>query len=264
MTTSPTSYLQTLNKNEAIAFVGSLQKVKEHLSHELQWITAQADQKITQLQGIEAILTEATTLGLISDVPVASADSSTSQLNSPVEMPLSSFNGSGVLEDINAEDINAEDIDAIDVEAEPKDEDEATTEINSNSDRRKVSNSKSATQSSSAQKSRGSKAKSTASAAKKSARKASLSAKSPDLKYFVRVEFQEQSFTDAVSQILEESSEPIGLSDVIAKLYGDLSNQDYQRAKISLTNVLSTGKNKGKWKSIGRGMYASNAVAAAL
>lgn len=249
MTTSPTSYLQTLDKNEAIAFIASLQKVKGHLNHELQWITAQADQKTTQLQGIEAILTEAITLGLISDSPADSAHSNISLPNSPVEMPLSSFNGSGGLEDINAMDV--------------EDEDESTTETDSNSDRRKVNHSTSAAQLSTAKKSRGSKAKST-SAAKKSAGKASLSAKSPDLKHFVRVEFQEHSFTDAVSQILEESSEPIGLSDVIAKLYGDLSNQDYQRAKISLTNVLSTGKNKGKWKSIGRGMYASNAVAVAL
>ncbi|PZV06034.1 MAG: hypothetical protein DCF22_24245 [Leptolyngbya sp.] len=246
MVTSPTSYLQTLDKDEAIAFVASLQKVKEHLSHELQWITAQAEQKTTQLQGIEAILIEAVTLGLIANLP---ADSGASNASPLVEMPLSSFNGSAALADINSIDP----------------EDELTAVTDAKSDRRKVagSKSKSAAQTSTGSKSRGSKAKAT-STAKKSSSKASQSAKSPDLKHFVRVEFQEQSFTDAVSQILESSREPIGLSDVIAKLYGDLSNQDYQRAKISLTNVLSTGKNKGKWQSIGRGMYASNAVAAAL
>lgn len=247
--TSPTSYLQTLDKNEAIAFVASLHKVKEHLTHELQWITAQAEQKTTQLQGIEAILIEAVTLGLITSLPSDSAPSNASLTDQSVEMSLSSSNGSATFADNNTEDTENELIAAIDAK----------------SDRRSAAGSKpkSATQTSKVQKPRTSKAKST-STARKSTSKASASSKSPDLKHFVRAEFQEQSFTDAVLQILEASSEPIGLSDVIAKLYGDLSSQDYQRAKISLTNVLSTGKNKGKWKSIGRGMYASNAVAAAL
>ncbi|MBM0741261.1 hypothetical protein JOY44_06450 [Phormidium sp. CLA17] len=255
MTTSPTSYLQTLDKKEAIAFIASLQKVKEHLTHELQWINAQAEQKTTQLQGIEAILVEAVTLGLISTSPTDSTSSDDSLTNSSVEMPLSSSNGSAALFDINTTSADVEDA---------EDEDELPAITDSKSDRPKAANSKpKSVAQSTAQKSRGSKAKSTG-ATKKSTSKASLLAKSPDLKHFVKAEFQEQSFTDAVSQILEESSKPIGLSDVIAKLYGDLSNQDYQRAKISLTNVLSTGKNKGKWKSIGRGMYASNATAAAL
>lgn len=246
MVTSPTSYLQTLDKDEAISFVDSLQKVKEHLTQELQWITAQAEQKTTQLHGIEAILIEAVTLGLITNLPNDSKTSNTSLTALSVEIPSSSSNGSAALADI----------------ADTDAEDELTAITDSKSDLRK-SNSPSAASTSTAKKTRSSKAKSTGTA-KKSSSKAGVSAKSPDLKHFVRAEFQEHSFTDAVFQILEESKEPIGLSDVIAKLYGDLSNQDYQRAKISLTNVLSTGKNKGKWKSIGRGMYASNAVAAAL
>lgn len=247
MTTSPTSYLQTLNKNEAIAFIASLQKVKEHLSHELQWINAQAEQKTTQLQGVEAIIGEAVALGWISSPPTDNTISDVSLTSLSGEMSEgASSNGNISLADINTTTV----------------EDELTPLTASKSDRRK-SNSPSAAPTSTAKKPRSSKAKSTGTA-KKSTSKAGLSAKSPDLKHFVRAEFQEHSFTDAVSQILEDSKEPIGLSDVIAKLYGDLSNQDYQRAKISLTNVLSTGKNKGKWKSIGRGMYASNAVATAL
>jgi hypothetical protein len=249
--TSPTSYLQTLDKNEAIAFVGSLQKVKEHLNHELQWINAQSEQKTTQLQGIEAILIEAVTLGLIAHLPADSGASNASLLSPSVEMLLSSSNGNASLADVDPTD--------------PEADDEVTTVTDSTGDRGKVAHSKttSAAPTSTGQKSRGSKAKS-GSPAKRTTSKANLSAKSPDLKHFVRAEFNEQSFTDAVFQILESSKEPIGLSDVIAKLYEELSKQDYQRAKISLTNVLSTGKNKGKWKSIGRGMYASNAVAATL
>jgi len=246
VTTSPTSYLQTLDKNEAIAFIASLQKVKEHLSHELQWINTQAEQKTTQLRGVEAIIGEAVALGWISKPPTDNTISDVSLTSLSDEMSEgSSSNGSSSLADINTTTV----------------EDELPLTA-SKSDRRK-SNSLSAAPTSTAKKPRSSKAKPTGTA-KKSSSKAGLSAKSPDLKHFVRAEFQEHSFTDAVSQILEESREPIGLSDVIAKLYGDLSNQDYQRAKISLTNVLSTGKNKGKWKSIGRGMYASKAVAAAL
>ncbi len=243
MTTSPTSYLQTLDKNEAIAFVASLQKVKEHLNQELQWINTQAEQKTTQLQGIEAILIEAITLGLISNLSTDSAIPDVRLAGTSLPA-VSNFNGSAVLAEIEAED-------------------ESSSIAVLESDRHPVDKAKpkSAARTSTAQKSRSSKS---TGAAKKSTSKANLSAKSPDLKHFVKAEFQEQSFTDAVSQILEDSSTPIGLSDVIAKLYGDLSNQDYQRAKISLTNVLSTGKNKGKWRSMGRGMYASNAVAVAL
>jgi hypothetical protein len=240
VTTSPTSYLQTLDKDEAISFVASLQKVKQHLSHELQWINAQAKQKTTQLQGIEAILTEAVTLGLISQLHT---ESISPDIDSTVadDLELPTLNGYAALT-------------------------ESLTTTPSSSDRPPVGNaqpkstSKSTAKTPTSQKTRSSKSKS----GKKSSGKTSLSGKSPDLKHFVRAEFQDESFTDAVAHILERSGKPIGLSDVIANLYGDLSNQDYQRAKISLTNVLSTGKNKGKWKSIGRGMYASNAVAAAL
>ncbi len=60
-----TSYLQTLAKDEAIAFVASLQKVKDHLSQELQWMSEQAQQKTAQLQSLETLLSEAVALGLI-------------------------------------------------------------------------------------------------------------------------------------------------------------------------------------------------------
>jgi hypothetical protein len=51
--TASTSYLQTLPKDEAIAFVASLQTVQDHLSQAL------------QLKGIETLLLEAEALGLV-------------------------------------------------------------------------------------------------------------------------------------------------------------------------------------------------------
>jgi hypothetical protein len=247
--TSPTSYLQSLDKDESISFVASLQKVKEHLTHELQWINAQATQKTTQLQGIEAILTEAVVLGLI-------AESLPSTPVSNIHHPVASVADASELSYANGSFSLAESIDSTDLESAP-----ATESVDLVSDRVAVNNAKpkATTQSSTSRKSVSSKSKSTSSG-KRPLSKAGQAGKSPDLKHFVKPEFQEQSFTDAVAQILEAAKKPIGLSDVIAKLYVDLSNQDYQRAKISLTNVLSTGKNKGKWKSMGRGMYASNAV----
>jgi hypothetical protein len=43
-------------------------------------------------------------------------------------------------------------------------------------------------------------------------------------------------------------------------LYEGLSTEDYQRAKHSLANILSVGKSKGTWQSVGRGRYTGNAA----
>jgi len=68
-----TSYLQTLSQDDAIAFVASLQKVKDHLQSELNWMNQQVQQKTVQLEGIETMLSEAATLSI---------DRTTAQLNS--------------------------------------------------------------------------------------------------------------------------------------------------------------------------------------
>jgi peptide subunit release factor 1 (eRF1) len=91
--------------------------------------------------------------------------------------------------------------------------------------------------------------------------RASQPGKISALREFVQSEFQDKSITESVTEIVDRSKEPIGAKDVMAQLYEGLSDGDYQRAKNSVTNVLSVGRTKGKWKSIGRGLYVSNAVA---
>lgn len=76
-------------------------------------------------------------------------------------------------------------------------------------------------------------------------------------------EFQGKTFTDSVAQILENAPKPLHLNELLAQMYEGLSDQDYERAKISLASVLSVGKKEGKWQNLGQGMYAGNAVATA-
>ncbi|PZV11712.1 MAG: hypothetical protein DCF22_13815, partial [Leptolyngbya sp.] len=57
---------------------------------------------------------------------------------------------------------------------------------------------------------------------------------------------------------LEDANKPLHLNDLLEQMYGKVSDQTFQRAKVSLANVLSTGMGKGRWKSAGKGFYAGN------
>lgn len=81
-----------------------------------------------------------------------------------------------------------------------------------------------------------------------------------DLRELLTKEFQGKPFTDSVAEILENASKPLHLNELLAQMYEGSSDQDYERARISLANVLSVGKKEGKWQNLGQGMYASNTM----
>jgi hypothetical protein len=226
--TSP-SYLQTLPQDEAIALVTSLQKVKEHLTQELQWMDEQVQQKTVQLQGIETLLSEATDLGLVTlDFDVTTEVVASTAYDSEASLITTPSDHSSTVEP----QINGQEQD-----------DNLKTKPASKSATASITSSAKAKQTKPSPKSTG---------------KQSQSTSSSDLRQFLKTELKETTFTDAVSQILDAANKPLHLDDLIEQMYGKVSDQTFQRAKVSLANVLSTGMGKGRWKSAGKGFYAGN------
>lgn len=242
MTNSHVSYLQTLTEEEAIAFVTSLQKVKEHLSHELQWMNEQVQQKTVQRQGIDTLLSEAVELGLLPPHAAAIHPSVTS--GKPASVTVGQANESITLATTNGNNLAAE------TTAPPK------------RGRQRQPN-KPATPKRDAKSSTVGKpgvTKTTTDKAKKPGRPAQSAsgannASPSGFQQFMQTDFQDKSMTDAVGEILATAKEPMNTDAIMAELYEGLSGDSYQRAKSSLSNILSVGKSKGKWKSPGRGTY---------
>ena len=232
--TSSTSYLQTLPQAEANTFVTSLQKVKEHLSQELEWINTQLRQKTVQLQGIEAILSELSSLGVESDTEAMTSDaegmtSGNSSISRLLDLEVSAASPQSTL---NADSASAQ----------------------SQPGRRQSSSSKSSKAST----------KPKRGAAKPGRAKASDSTAEPGaLKPFLQSAFRNQPLSDSIVQVLNHAAEPLSADNLMVELYEGLSSEDYKRAKRSLTNILSTGRSKGKWRSAERGLYAGNRTASA-
>lgn len=253
MATSSTSYLQTLTKDETLAFLTSLQKVKDHLNEELQWMKQQVQQKSIQLQGIETLLGEARAIGLSVASPAEASEdqSSTTELQPIDTVALKALlnNSQNLLSD-DDEDEDTEDTDDADEAMSAPAPTAASPKKQTKAKSPKATISK-----------RGTSAKKPKSSSKPKA-KGNGSTKGVDLRELLQPTFQDMTFGDAVSEILEQANQPLHLDDLIDKMYQELSDQDYHRAKGSLANVLSVGTSKGRWKNVSKGMYASNAVAA--
>lgn len=252
------SYLQTLAKDEAIAFVASLQKVKEHLSHELQQISEQIQQKTLQLQGIETLLSEAAGLGLAPHTTSTSDLTASSNIN--VVMEDVPFNAASATTSPLARTTVAANSNNLAANA-------AASTVSSPPPKRAKQRQQSkplqpkrdATKLPTVEKTSAAKtekpARSTPSSSDGS--KAALSG----FQTFLQTNFQDKSMTESVGEILERAKEPLNTDAIMAELYHGLPNEAYDRAKSSLSNILSVGKTKGKWKSPARGTYIGNAVA---
>lgn len=242
MTTSPTSYLQTLTNDDAIAFVASLQQVKDYLSQELQWMDEQVQQKTVQLQGLETLLSEAAMLGLVAD--------STSEPALAVAAPgVTAVVANGSVPPDEVTEPLATTIAALPVETpsmQQRDQQGA-----GQAKTRRGSQTSGTTKNSTA------KAKQS-NASTPAARKAQRG--TVGLQQFLQHQWRDKALTESVINILNHASAPLTADDIMAELYDGLPKEDYQRAKHSLANVLSVGRSKGIWKSTGRGHYAGNTV----
>ena len=268
MANSHVSYLQTLPKDEAIAFAASLQKVKEHLSQELNWMNEQVQQKTVQLQGIDILLSEAAGLGLASSHTTATPkltasasevnDTAVTEVLSSVSQAAASLPGQATLAAANGNKAVSAAAPAGSSTASPP----AVTAPPKRGKQRQATKPSTPKRDAKlpAEKSNTTTVKKPESPKPSSsdASKASLSG----FQKFLQTSFQDQSMTDAVGEILGSAKEPLNTDAIMAELYHGLSNDAYQRAKSSLSNILSVGKTKGKWKSPTRGMYVGNAFAA--
>jgi hypothetical protein len=268
VTTSPTSYLQTLADDETTTFVVSLQSVKAHLSQELQWINEQLQQKSMQLQGIETLLSEALALGLITtDVNTTSNHTPTRDTSTVIVPSTESVTTDAPTDENNLEIPTAtggeafksdQSIDSIDsiaaaIAALPDKKSSKQRGGQAKSDYTK-------TTSGSKSSANAKKLPAKAQQSKQSTSKASRTGKTSGLNQFLQSQFRDKALTESVSDILSRAPAPLSTDDVMAKLYNGLSEEDYQRAKHSLANILSLGKSKGAWKSAGRGRYTCNAA----
>ena len=66
----------------------------------------------------------------------------------------------------------------------------------------------------------------------------------------------------AIEQILEERKEPVEIEDLVKKLYDTKSEDDFKRARNSLSAGLRRGAEEGAWKKVGRSFYEANSVGA--
>lgn len=268
MANSHVSYLHTLAKEEAIAFVTSLQKVKEHLSHELQWMNGQVQQKTIQLQGIDTLLSEAVGLGLLPSNAIATQPSTATKVDSSsvtVEdqtdlsqaeptLPaiLAATNGKSLTAETTASSHTAAGIPLEAALATPAAPPKRGRQPSKQNAKQPSIGKASAPKTTSP--------KATAATAKKPGRAEKTGSEANNaavsgFQQFVQPPFKDQSMTDAVGEILATAKEPMNTDAIMAKLYDGLSGEPYQRAKSSLSNILSVGKTKGKWKSPSRGLY---------
>lgn len=266
MTTSSMSYLQTLAKDEAIAFVTSLQKVKAHLSQELQWVSEQVQQKTAQLQSIETLLSEAEALGLVTadTHPILGAASAIAAPSAPGVTTTGAPHESGLelpaTENESTSPVATTEAVAVEIAALPSKKPSKP----SRGQHEKVDPAKML----SGSKPLATNKTSTARAKQPkpstpTASKAHQRGKASNLQQFLKRSFRDQALTEAVSNILNRAAVPLNTDEVMVALYDELPKADYDRAKHSLANILSVGKSKGAWKSTGRGHYASNAVTTA-
>lgn len=248
MTSASTSYLQSLPDNEATTFLAALQKVKDHLGKELQLLNQQVQQKTMQFQGIEALLAEAQGKESAKQEPSPPStldaasldllDTITPSLAPAEESPLPATNGAAAPADV--------------VEAAPQAQKTAKPPA--------AAKAKAPAKAATASKGNTATKKKTT-AQPKAKGKQTTTAKSSELRKLLQPQFQDKTFGGAVSEILAQANQPLHIDELIDTLYGELSDPDYERAKVSLANVLSVGSSKGRWRNVSKGMYAGNAMA---
>ncbi|HEY9864305.1 MAG TPA: hypothetical protein V6D21_09045 [Candidatus Obscuribacterales bacterium] len=71
-------------------------------------------------------------------------------------------------------------------------------------------------------------------------------------------EFFRKTLGDAALIILDSCNHPLNSDQITKRLFDYRSEDEYQRAKNSLSTELRRGAKEGRWKKIGRGFFAGN------
>ncbi len=243
------SYLNSLSPDQAISFLSSLQTVRDHLTRELEGMTQQVQKKTLRLESIQALLAEAGALEVTTPEPTSSTDETVSQES--IAAAISELATLPVPDSVNTKETQEEmPTPNGNLPTQPK------PKSSSKGDRTKPTSSKAQPKGKSVPTS-----KTNTPPAKKLTPK-TPSAKKLELREFLLPKFQGNALTDVVAQILASATKPLHLNDLLLEMYGTLPTQTAEKAKISLANVLSTGKKQGKWQSLGDGKYAAKTVVA--
>jgi len=239
--TIPTSYLKTLPQADAVTFVDSLQKVKAHLQDELEGMNAQLHQKTQQLESIEAILAEAVSIGVVANDAIVPPPMETTT-ESQDASAYSALDAPRVTSHAPTNMIGEADS-AIGASTQPRGGRRPEADLKP----QRRGNQKPAT----------AKAKPPKSSIHEDSQQRE-SGEGRELGQFLQAEFRDKLLIASIAQVLSNSQEPLETDDIMAELYAGLSSKDYNRAKRSVANLLSLGKRKGKWQSVGRGRYTGN------
>ncbi|NEO18724.1 MULTISPECIES: hypothetical protein [unclassified Moorena] len=71
-------------------------------------------------------------------------------------------------------------------------------------------------------------------------------------------EFRGKTFGEAVEIILDKFAAPVNRKQIASRLFDAKSEHEQLRATNSLANQLHQGVKEGRWKKVGRGLFASN------
>lgn len=71
-------------------------------------------------------------------------------------------------------------------------------------------------------------------------------------------EFRGKTFGEAVEIILDKFAAPVNRQQIASRLFDAKSDHEQLRATNSLSNQLCQGVKAGRWKKVGRGLFASN------
>ncbi|NEP29436.1 MAG: hypothetical protein F6K49_48830 [Moorea sp. SIO3I6] len=71
-------------------------------------------------------------------------------------------------------------------------------------------------------------------------------------------EFRGKTLREAVEIILDKFAAPVNREQIASRLFDAKSDHEQLRAKNSLSTELRRGAKEGRWKKVGRGLFASN------
>lgn len=76
-------------------------------------------------------------------------------------------------------------------------------------------------------------------------------------KQMLRFEFRKKSLVQIIEAVLNSQHKSLSADDIARAIFLTQNNNEYVRARNSLSTELRRGAKNGKWQKIGRGFYAA-------
>jgi hypothetical protein len=235
--------------------ISKLQDVRDHLTQELQHLTAQVERKTLQLRGIESILEDARggstngkaapeapaapVLEVSANAPVVAAPATSPDPQPEPEAPAPEFEATEAVPEPEAIVPSAPVAEKLrHAETSAAEKSPPTAKSTAKSTKSKQSTPKS----------------------KQSTPKLEPSAKPTELRQALQPQFQGKTLAESIREVLATASEPLTAKDVVTELYEGLTIDDLKRATKTVATILGAGRTKGDWKSPGKGLYQAGGM----